>query len=262
MLRKQIACLAMAVSVHGFSQSATTDASVSDSTFVASDSTGNLKFNYKQLVVPSILIGYGIVGIESDQLKSFNTQIRQEVTEDIDRKITIDDFTQWAPSASVFALHAMGVEGQHNLRDRSTIFLTSFAIMSTTVFGLKSITKIERPDGSSRNSFPSGHTATAFMGAEFLWQEYKDKSVWYGIAGYAVATGTGLFRMYNNRHWLTDVAAGAGIGILSMKAAYWLNPRITRTLFGEKSAETRNPTSFVVPMYDGRNIGLGFVKTF
>lgn len=66
-------------------------------------------------------------------------------------------------------------------------------IMSGTVLGLKSITKIERPDGSSKNLFPFGHTATAFAGAEFLWQEYKDKSIWYGIAGYSVATGTGIF---------------------------------------------------------------------
>jgi membrane-associated phospholipid phosphatase len=40
-----------------------------------------------------------------------------------------------------------------------------------------------------------------------------------------VATGTGFFRMYNDRHWLTDVAAGAGIGILCTKTAYWLYPK-------------------------------------
>jgi membrane-associated phospholipid phosphatase len=57
------------------------------------------------------------------------------------------------------------------------------------------------------------------------WQEYKDVSIWYGISGYVVATGTGFFRMYNDRHWLTDVAAGAGIGILCTKTAYWLYPK-------------------------------------
>ena len=83
--------------------------------------------------------------------------------------------------------------------------------MSASVFALKNITKVERPDGSSNNSFPSGHTATAFAGAECMYREYKDQSIWYGIEGYAVATATGLFRMYNDRHWLTDVVAGAGI---------------------------------------------------
>ena len=174
------------------------------------DSTSHqLKFNYKQLIIPGVLIGYGVIGLESDQLLSFNSQIKNEVTEDIDNKITIDDFSQYAPAASVYALNAFGVKGKNNMRDRSVILITSYAIMATTVLSLKSIVHEERPDGSSNNSFPSGHTATAFMGAEFLYQEYKDKSIWYGIAGYAVATGTGLFRIYNNRHWLTDVAAGA-----------------------------------------------------
>lgn len=84
------------------------------------------------------------------------------------------------------------------------------------------------------NSFPSGHTATAFMGAEFLRKEYWDVSPWIGVAGYAVAAGTGFFRMYNNRHWLTDVLTGAGIGILSTQAAYWLYPTITKTFFRKR----------------------------
>ncbi len=227
---------------------------------IATDSIRPLKFNYKQLIIPSVLIGYGVIGIESDQLKSFNTQIREEVQEDIDHKITIDDFSQWVPAASVYALNAFGVRGKHNFRDRSVLLLTSYAIMGASTFAGKSITKIERPDGSTNNSFPSGHTATAFAGAEFLWQEYKDESIWYGIAGYAVATGTGLFRMYNNKHWLTDVAAGAGIGILSTKIAYWINPFITKTLFGKK--QEKAATSALLPSYDGRTVGLTFVKIF
>ena len=225
------------------------------------DSTAHqLKFNYKQLIIPGVLIGYGIIGIGNDQLLSFNHQIQNEVTEDIDNKITIDDFSQYAPAASVYALNAFGIKGKNNMRDRSVIFVTSYAIMATTVLGLKTLVHEERPDGSSNNSFPSGHTATAFAGAEFLWQEYKDKSIWYGIAGYAVATGTGLFRIYNNRHWLTDVAAGAGIGILSTKLAYWMNPYITRKLF--KSSSENKSTSMVMPFYNGQQYGLGFVKVF
>jgi hypothetical protein len=218
------------------------------------------KFSYKQLIVPGVLIGYGVFGIKNDQLISFNTQLRAEVKEDIDEKTSIDDFSQWVPAASVFALDAFGVKAKHNLRDRTVIFATSYAIMATTVFALKSVTHVERPDGTSNNSFPSGHTATAFAGATFLWEEYKDKSIWIGVAGYAVATGTGLFRIYNNRHWLTDVAAGAGIGILSTKIAYWLNPVITKTIFGNK--EQKRPTAMIMPFYDGRTAGIGFAKTF
>ncbi|MEO7979030.1 phosphatase PAP2 family protein [Flavobacterium sp.] len=220
----------------------------------------HLRLSYKQLIIPGVLIGYGAIGVKNDQLLSFNQQIKNEVTEDIDEKITIDDFSQYTPAASVYALNAFGVKGKNNMRDRSVIFATSYVIMASTVLGLKSIVHEERPDGSSNNSFPSGHTATAFAGAEFLWQEYKDKSIWYGIAGYAVATGTGLFRIYNNRHWLTDVAAGAGIGILSTKLAYWMNPYITKKVF--KSSSESNSASMIAPFYNGQQYGLSFVKTF
>lgn len=160
----------------------------------------NLRIDVKQLIIPAALFTYGLVAIESDYLKLINTELRDELKESIDEKITIDDFTQYAPAAAVYALNNFGVKGRHNLKDRSIILGTSYLMMTGSVLGLKSLTKVERPDGSSNNSFPSGHTATAFAGAEFLWQEYKDVDIWYGISGYVVATGTGLFRIYNGRH--------------------------------------------------------------
>ena len=95
-------------------------------------------------------------------------------------------------------------------------------LLTTTVFSVKKLTRQLRPDGSGYTSFPSGHTAEAFASAEFMRQEYKDVSPWYGIAGYAVATTTGILRLYNNKHWVRDVVAGAGFGILSTKLAYWI----------------------------------------
>ncbi len=220
-----------------------------------------LKFTVKQLAIPAILIGYGVIGIESDDIKGMNTEIRDELTENIDDKITIDDFSQYAPAVSVYALNLAGVKGKSNFRDRTTVVATSYLIVAGSVMGLKSLTKIERPDGSSKNSFPSGHTATAFAGAEFLWQEYKDVSIWYGITGYVVASGTGLFRMYNDRHWFTDVMAGAGIGILSTKIAYWVNPFIQEKIFGKKTEESKISFS-AIPFYNGKQTGLGIAVTF
>lgn len=219
----------------------------------------NLKFKYKQLIIPSVLIGYGVIGIESDGLKFVNSGIKEEVNENIDEKFTIDDFSQYVPAASVYGLNAFGVKGKHNFKDRTIILGTSYIIMSASVLSLKSIAKVERPDGSAFNSFPSGHTATAFAGAEFLWQEYKDVSFWYGISGYAIATGTGIFRMYNDRHWLTDVVAGAGIGILSTKIAYWINPFIQKKIFNSRES---NGTSIIAPFYNGKQFGVGFIKSF
>ncbi len=216
------------------------------------------KFNAKALIIPTVLMTYGVIGLESDGLEGLNLNIRNEVVEDIDEKFTIDDFSQYAPALTVYALNNLGIEGKHNLRDRTIILGTSYLLMSGTVISLKSLTKVERPDHSSFNSFPSGHTATAFLGAEFLWQEYKDVSVWYGISGYLVATGTGFFRIYNNKHWLTDVAMGAGIGILSTKIAYWTFPFINEHIF--KSRKNKN-VGMITPFYDGKDFGIGMLLT-
>ncbi|MFY7666134.1 phosphatase PAP2 family protein [Flavobacterium sp.] len=233
-------------------------AAITKDVLAVHDTLTSSKIHFKQFIIPTVLIGYGFIGLESDWLKTFNLNLREEVSEDIDRKFTIDDIAQYSTAASVFALSAFGVKSKHNLKDRSIIMGTSYLLLSATVFPLKSITHIQRPDGTAYNSFPSGHTANAFAGAEFLWQEYKDKSVWYGISGYLVASGVGAFRIINNRHWLTDVAAGAGIGILSTKAAYWLYPWVKRTLF----PKDKRISSMVAPFYNGRQAGAGLVLQF
>lgn len=225
---------------------------------IKKSTTQELKFSTKQLIVPTILFTYGIVAIESDYLKLINTELRNELKENIDEKITIDDFTQYLPAASVYLLNNVGIAGKHNLKDRSIILATSYLLMTGSVTGLKSLTKIERPDGSANNSFPSGHTATAFSGAEFLWQEYKDVNIWYGISGYAVAAGTGFFRIYNGRHWLSDVAMGAGIGIMSTKIAYWTFPYVQKHFFKSR----KDVGAIITPFYNGKQVCLGMVVQF
>lgn len=219
-------------------------------------------FKPTQLIIPATLIGVGVIGLESDWLKFQNKEMRDELQEDIDKRISIDDFSQYAPMASVYALNLCGIKGEHNLRDRTVILATSALLMGITTNALKYTTKVQRPDGSSRNSFPSGHTAMAFMGAEFLYQEYKDVSPWIGAAGYTVAAGTGFFRMYNNRHWFTDVLAGAGIGILSTKAAYWLFPAIDRHIFGRSSQEKYKNIVLAAPFVSNEGKGISCVVHF
>ena len=216
----------------------------------------NLKFDFKALIIPSALMAYGIIGIESDGLKGFNANIREEVTEDIDDRFTIDDFSQYAPALAVYGLNLFGVEGKNNFKDRTIILGTSYLLMGTWVTVMKKTTRIQRPDKSGFNSFPSGHTATAFASAEFLWQEYKDVSFWYGISGYVVATGTGFFRIYNDKHWLTDVAMGAGIGIMTTKIAYWVFPLLDKHIFKSKENST---TAIVAPFYNGKQLGAGIL---
>lgn len=215
-------------------------------------------FPGKTLLIPAVLITYGITSIEQQDLKTLNVEIREELYEEgPHKKFPADNFLQFAPAAAVFGLNAMGIKGKHNLRDRSMIYLMSNAILMATVFSVKQFSHQLRPDGSDNFSFPSGHTAEAFASAEFMRQEYKDVSPWYGVAGYAMAATTGYLRMYNNKHWLSDVAAGAGIGIASTRIAYWLYPKIQKKLFGDKPVST-----VVVPSYQSGVLSIGMVHRF
>ena len=218
----------------------------------------NIQFKYKSLIIPTVLIGYGVVGLISPTLKDINISTKNEFREHDDKKVNWDDYAQYSPFLSVYSLNALGIQGKNNFKDRTIVLATAYLIMGGSVNIIKKTSRVTRPDGSDTRSFPSGHTATAFMGAEFLHQEYKDVSDWYGITGYVVAAGTGLFRMSNEKHWLTDVATGAGIGILSTKVAYWIYPLIKKTIFKDK--DKRN--GIVMPFYNGREYGLGLSMTF
>lgn len=215
-------------------------------------------FPTSTFMLSAAMVAYGAAGLKMASLQSLNHKIREEVwIEDPHARFHADNYLMYVPAASVYALNALGIHGEHNLKDRTILLLMSQVFAQGTVFSLKSWTHTLRPDGSAYNSFPSGHTAEAFANAEFLRQEYKDVSPWYGIAGYAVATTTGMLRMYNNKHWLNDVVAGAGIGIASTRLAYWLYPRLQHWVFHDKS-----PGTMLTPSYNNGAIGLSFAKTF
>lgn len=155
-------------------------------------------FSYKKLIIPSVLIGYGIASLEIDGLKQLNLSTRYEISEHQPDKIKLDNYTQYLPAVMVYGLNWAGIKGKHNLKDRTIIYATSQLIAASMVVPLKHITKEERPDGSNLQSFPSGHTTTAFSSAQFLYREYRDTNFWLSISGYPIAIFTGVYRALNN----------------------------------------------------------------
>ena len=136
------------------------------------------------------------------------------------KQFPLDDYLQFAPVLA-YTIALPFADGDYSWQERTCVLGTSFASMMAICYGLKWITGVERPNGRNMNSFPSAHTAMAFMGAELVRREFGP---WWGIAAYTSAAVTGFLRIYNNWHWTGDVLAGAGFGILSACIGYWLLP--------------------------------------
>ncbi len=185
-------------------------------------------------IIPSVFIGYGIAAGYDNPIRDLDRTTRAELQEDHPFfSIHADNYMQYVPAAAVFALNFSGLKGRHSIGDAAGYYAVTMAIMTASTRIIKSQTYRLRPDGTTNNSFPSGHTATSFAAAEFLRQEYKDVSPWIGYAGYLVAGSTGILRIYNNRHWVSDVVAGVGFGVISTKLGYFLYPHLKRLVLGK-----------------------------
>lgn len=178
----------------------------------------------KAFIAPTCLMITGTVAMldtDADEFFLSNFEIREERNENfMTFSNHADDYLQHLPSAAAFILSLRGIEGKHTLPNQLALYLKSELVMFTIVYPLKYTVSEARPDTGSKNSFPSGHTAQAFTAATFLSKEYGYKSIWISVGAYSVATTVALFRMLNNRHWISDVLVGAGIGILSTELVY------------------------------------------
>ena len=177
-------------------------------------------------------------------------------------KTGIDDYTQYFGPALTVGLKLGGYEGRSDWGRLLASAAMSYGIMAGLVNGIKYTASEMRPDGSSANSWPSGHTATSFVGATMLHKEYGlTRSPWFSVAGYGVATATGVMRILNNRHWISDVLSGAGIGIMSTELGYALSDIIFKgkgLLRNDLDAFSENPSFFAISMgmsFGSKDIG-------
>ena len=210
------------------------------------------RFSVKQLIVPASLITVGGVGLSHWWKNEINRPVKNELQAHPHHKLSFDNYLQLLPAVAGYGMNLFGVKGLHNVADATIIYATAYILTEASVLSLKHIIHSERPNGKNNMSFPSGHAANAFAGAELLRREYWHKSPWLGVGGYIVAAGTAFMRLYNNAHWLNDVIAGAGIGILCAEAAYWLYPVITKTFFKKRY----NANVFLAPAVGPANLGL------
>lgn len=210
-------------------------------------------FRMTYISVPLVAGGLLIKG-EDDHFRS----LRNDYLPRFNRHA--DDYLQYLPAAVMLGMKIGDVEGRSSWGRMLASDAMSALLMGSVVYSLKQTTHVMRPDGSNDHSFPSGHTATAFMTATMLTKEYGHKSPWIGIGAYSVATATGLMRMANNKHWLSDVLTGAGIGILSTELGYYLADLVFKEKgvrsFSENETFDRWDKPSFLSLYVGMNVPL------
>lgn len=218
------------------------------------DKFSSSRFYQMTYIGVPLIVGGLIVKSEDDHFRG----LRNEYLPRFNRHL--DDYMQYAPAAVMLGMKAAGVQSRSSWGRMLVSDAFSALLMGGVVNTLKQTTNVERPDGSNKHSFPSGHTATAFMTATMFTKEYGHKSPWVGVGAYSVATATGLMRMANNKHWLSDVLTGAGIGILSTEVGYYFADLIFRekgiNRFANENMFDRMDKPSFVSLYLGLNIPL------
>lgn len=221
------------------------------------DVADEYSFRPSQIVLPSVIIAAGSIGL----IKGWPRQMSEDISNSISgrgrhKPVKIDDYIQYLPVVAYVGMGAIGMECRHGIVERILAGVTAYAIMAVATNVSKLVIHRKRPFSNKDNSFPSGHTATVFTGAELLRIEYGTAAA---IGGYAVAIGVAFMRIYNHRHWINDVVAGAGIGILSARAGYWMLP-LYRKWF--KLDKKRGETIALLPnITPGGSFGLSMAMT-
>lgn len=215
----------------------------------------NGSFKPTRFILPAALITTGIIGITVDGMEDFHLFTRKDSTS----FVHIDDYMEWGMLGWVFICDLLGKE-KHSLADQLFLVGIATGLNAGMVQGLKRAIDYTRPDGK-RWSFPSGHTANAFLGAHMAFKEFKDSSPVLAYSGYAMALFVAGSRIYKNRHWVADVVGGAGFGILSVELSYLIYFSIKDAISKNKNSKI-SQNMVLAPMINGSGGGLYFSLRF
>ena len=208
----------------------------------------------KKSIVPLSLITTGILWSDSRFEKSFHTTTRNWVGNDF--QTNLDDYTRYTPIATLYIADIAGKQAKNHWFDQTKNLAISMILTDVfTKIIKKSVFKI-RPDGSSDDAFPSGHTSIGFASGAVVYEEFKHSSMLLAYSGYGFATLTGGLRLAKNRHWGSDVIVGAGLGIIITKLVYHFDYLFRWNPF------IKSDKSTFLPRYKDGTIGFFFKKTF
>lgn len=189
----------------------------------------NQYLEFRSLIIPGSFLIYGGLKPFINDIPKLDRTIMEDVQKNYpDFHTSASDYIMWLPSASVYTLDAFKVKTEHNFQQHLIIETGSILVTGGLGLGMRIISKNIKVYNDDNTKFPSGHTANAFRGAEILHQELKKNHPVISYSGYVAATAVGLLRIYGKEHYLTEVIAGAGLGILSTKLTYWLFDKVKK----------------------------------
>ena len=208
----------------------------------------------QQIIVPAALITLGAAALGNNRLADMKYDVRDAFQRGRGehRKAYVET---WVTLATQILTIAVGPKCKHSMMDRMLVKATGYALLYTSMPIVNACVREKRPDGKGRHSFPSFKTANAFLAAE----QIRIERGWaWGMGVYTIAAGIGVMQMYNDRAYINDVLAGAGMGILAVHGAYWLLP-LERKWFGlDKKTKNKNRGLLLLPTYEPITRTAGF----
>ncbi len=247
---KKLLILLYFFSIICFSQKDTTRSEISK---LPTGRKTNQLINYKQIIIPASLIVTGSLLRNSQTNLDVKKYRDQEFS---NFKTESDDYFQYVPFVLTYSGNYLGFKSKHGNKQMFTNHIVSSLIMSATVIGIKKMVGDLRPDYTAFNSFPSGHTTNAFNLAMMQYLEYKDDNLWFASSGFVFAITTGLFRVLNDRHWLSDVVAGSGIGMLTSLIVFHWSP------FNFDNKKEKQTSLIYFPVVGEKFAGVGLQLNF
>lgn len=196
------------------------------------DMPSNLWSAFKEQAAPEGLLTIGVTAALVAAARPDDHRVKSAVLSP-DHPIgpSLADAGTWLGNAAVLfpvmgAVYGAGwATDSGAAQETGAMGLEALALGGVEADVMKYAAQRERPDGADKYSFPSGHATESFAVASVLGSQYGWEA---GVPAYLAAGFVGYSRLQNDKHWLSDVVAGAGLGILSGRAVYRAHRRAGR----------------------------------
>lgn len=204
--------------------------------------------------LPLVLVAGGLVLNQSDFEKNLQKDLREKLGNDF--YFGIDNVLLFVPSIEVYAFDLIGLKSKNHWFDQTKYMAISNVTTLVLTLALKELINKQRPNKENNYSMPSGHSSLVFTNATIVYQEFYESSPALASTGYIFASATAAMRVANNKHWISDVMVGAGLGIVVTNLVYYFEPLKNFNPF------KKDLKIVFLPQLGIKNYGLTFVSKF